>query len=140
MLGNSPVSATLPCTDLAAARKYYGETLGLTEIKFEGISEEAAEAAAVEAALYACGGGTSIIVFARPEPTKADHTACSWMVADFDAVAEDLISRGVTFEVYPDMPGVTFDERGISTADAGYRAAWFKDPEGNVLSIFEAAA
>lgn len=137
MLGESPLVATLPCVDLAAARAFYGQKLGLSEVRFPGMPEEAAEAVAAEAAMYACGGGTFLVVFARPTPTKADHTAASWMVADFDAVADDLLSRGVTFEIYPEMPGTTFDDRGVATAEAGYKGAWFKDPEGNILAITE---
>ncbi|MFN2188827.1 MAG: VOC family protein [Candidatus Promineifilaceae bacterium] len=140
MLGDSPVNAILPCVDLAGARKFYGETLGLTEVQFPGLTGEAAEASAAEAALYACGGGTFLVVYARETPTQADHTAAGWMVADFDAVAEDLLNRGVKFESYPDLPGTTFDDRGIATAEPGYKTAWFKDPEGNILSIFEMTA
>jgi catechol 2,3-dioxygenase-like lactoylglutathione lyase family enzyme len=137
MLGNSPVNATIPCVDIAAARKFYGDKLGLTEVQFPGLPPEAAKAAAAEAALYACGGGTNLVIFARETPTKADHTACGWMVSDFDAVADDLLARGVTFVVYDDMPGATWDDRGVAMAEAGYKSAWFKDPEGNILSIFE---
>jgi catechol 2,3-dioxygenase-like lactoylglutathione lyase family enzyme len=122
---------------MAAARKFYGETLGLSEAQFPGLSDEAAEAAAAEAAMYACGGGTFLLVYARSTPTKADHTAASWMVTDFDAVAQELLSRGVTFEVYPEMAGVTFDQYGIATADVGYKSAWFKDPDGNILGVFQ---
>ena len=135
MLGNSRVNATLPCVDLAAARKFYSEVLGLTEVPFPGMPPEAAEQAATEAAMYACGGETMLVVYARETPTQADHTAAGWSVADFDTVANDLLSRGVTFEVYEDMPNVTWDDRGV--ADQGFKAAWFKDPEGNILSIFE---
>ena len=137
MLGDSPVNASIPCVDIAAARKFYGEKLGLSEVQFPGMPAEAAEQVAAEAALYACGGGTNLVVYARDTPTTADHTACGWMVSDFDAVANDLIARGLTFEVYDEMPGVTWDERGVGLADAGYKSAWFKDPEGNILSIFE---
>jgi len=126
--------------DLAAARRFYGQTLGLSEAQFPGLSSEAAEAAAAEAAMYVCGGGTNLLVYARSTPTKADHTAASWMVADFDAVAQELLGRGVTFEVYPEMAGVTFDQNGIAIADVGYRSAWFKDPDGNILGIFEMPA
>ena len=140
MLGNSPVVATLPCVDLTAARKYYGETLGLEEVPFPGLSGEAAEAAAAEAAMYSSGGGTFFVLYARPTPTQSDHTVVSWMVADFDAVAADLLSRGVKFEVYPEMPNTTFDDQGVATADAGYKGAWFKDPEGNILSITQMGA
>jgi catechol 2,3-dioxygenase-like lactoylglutathione lyase family enzyme len=137
MLGDSPVNATIPCVDITAARKFYGEKLGLTEVQFPGLPPEATEQVTAEAALYTCGGGTNLVVFARDTPTKADHTACGWMVSDFDAVANDLVARGVSFEVFDEMPGVTWDERGVALAEAGYKSAWFKDPEGNILSIFE---
>ena len=140
MLGNSPVAATLPCVDLDAARKFYGETLGLEEVPFPGLSGEAAESAAAEAVMYSSGGGTFIVVYARPTSTQADHTAVTWMVTDFDTIADELLSRGVKFDAYPEMPNTTFDDRGVATADAGYKGAWFKDPDGNILSITQMAA
>jgi hypothetical protein len=54
-------------------------------------------------------------------------------VADVDAVVDDLVSRGVTFEQY-DFPGVKTDERGVAQIQ-GERGAWFKDPDGNILAI-----
>ncbi len=137
MLGNSPVNATLPCVDLVAARKFYAETLGLKEIPMPGLPPEVAEQAAEEAAMYECGRGTVLVLYKRDTPTTADHTAAGWSVANFDEVADDLLSRGVTFEVFEDMTDVTWDDRGVS--QGGFKAAWFKDPEGNILSIFEMA-
>jgi catechol 2,3-dioxygenase-like lactoylglutathione lyase family enzyme len=137
MLGDSLVIATLPCVDLKVARKFYGETLGLKEIAMPGLPSEAAAQAAQEAAMFQCGGGTMLVVYTRATPTRADHTAAGWALTNFDEVADELLSRGVTFEVYEEMPGVTWDDRGV--ADQGYKTAWFSDPEGNILSIFEMA-
>jgi catechol 2,3-dioxygenase-like lactoylglutathione lyase family enzyme len=127
MLANSPVYAVLPCTDLDGARKFYNQTLGLKEVELPTAEE------AGQAALYECGSGTNLLVYVRPTPTKADHTAAGWMVEDLDSVADELISRGVKFEVY-DMPGVEFDERGVATM-GNLKSAWFTDPEGNILAI-----
>ena len=132
MLGNAPVIATLPCVNIEGARKFYGEILGLKEVQMPGVPEEFAEVNA----LFECGQGTNLLVYSRATRTQADHTAAGWMVEDLDSVADQLISRGVKFEVYDDMPGVEWDERGVATMGPS-KAAWFKDPEGNILSINE---
>ena len=133
MLGDSPVHPTLPCVDLEAARKFYGDTLGLKEVPLPGYSEEAASIGA----LYECGQGTMLFVYIRPEPSKADNTAANWMVADVDAVADELISRGLKLETY-DMPDMQFDARGVATMGE-VKGAWIKDPDGNILSFTQAA-
>jgi len=131
MLGDAPVYAVLPCVDMEGARKFYGDTLGLKEVQIPGAGEEVSQGSAV----FECGQGTRLFVYARPTPTKADHTAAGWIVADVDATADHLISRGVKFEVY-DLPGVEYDERGVASGVIG-KGAWFTDPEGNILSINE---
>jgi catechol 2,3-dioxygenase-like lactoylglutathione lyase family enzyme len=131
MLGAYPVFAVVPCVDLPGARKFYSETLGLTEVEMAGMPEEAKETGA----LFECGQGTNILVYARAEPTKADHTAAGWLVPDLDAVVDQLIDRGVTMEVY-DMPDVEWDERGVAHMGPN-KAVWFKDPAGNILSVNE---
>ena len=135
MLANAPVIAVLPCVDLAKARQFYGETLGLPE--FTMPMPEGSEDQSSMGVMYRCGGETMLFVYTRTTPTKADHTAVGWIVEDFDAVADDLLSRGVTFEVYPEMPDIEWDERGVAHASGLGKAAWFKDPEGNILSINE---
>jgi catechol 2,3-dioxygenase-like lactoylglutathione lyase family enzyme len=128
MLGNSPVIALLPCVNLDSAREFYGGVLGLKEGAVPG-SEESAE----QGALYDCGGGTKLVLYQRATPTTADHTAAGWIVDDVDAVADALIAKGVKLEVY-DLPGMEFDDRGVVSMSIG-KGAWFKDPEGNILSI-----
>lgn len=133
MLGDSPVHPTLPCVDLQAARKFYGDTLGLKEIPLPGYGEEAASIGA----MYECGQGTMLFVYIRPEPSKADNTAANWMVADVDALADELISRGLKLETY-DMPDMHFDARGVATMGE-VKGAWIKDPDGNILSFTQPA-
>ncbi|HEY5574943.1 MAG TPA: VOC family protein [Anaerolineales bacterium] len=129
MLGDAPVYAVLPCVDLEGARKFYGEVLGLKQVDLPGASEEEAAGNA----LFQCGEGTRLLIYQRPTPTRADHTAAGWLVEDVEAVVDALMAHGVRMEVY-DMPDVEFDEKGI--ARFGNRSgAWFKDPEGNILAI-----
>lgn len=132
MLGDSPILAVLPCVDLEGARDFYGRVLGLNEAQMPGSEEMSDEAAAFE-----CGGGTQLLVYKRATRTKADHTAAGWMVEDIDEVADDLISRGVRFEIY-DLPGVEYDERGVAMMGT-HRSFWFTDPEGNILSVSQIA-
>lgn len=131
MLGNAPVYAILPCVDMDGARRFYGEVLGLKQVEIPGAGETGAEAGV----LFECGAGTNLFVYQREAPTKADHTAAGWIVEDIEAAVDALTGKGVKMEVY-DMPGVAFDEKGIASM-GNTRGAWFKDPEGNILSLTE---
>jgi len=131
MLADAPVTALLPCVDIERARKFYGQTLGLKEADDLGPGGEASPGTAT----YQCGQGTRLGIYERPQPPKADHTAAGWMVDDIDSVVDELLARGVEMETY-DMPGVEFDERGVATA-GGMKSVWFKDPDGNTLSILQ---
>jgi catechol 2,3-dioxygenase-like lactoylglutathione lyase family enzyme len=133
MLANSPIAAMIPCVDFDRARQFYSETLGLSEMDMP--MPEDPDGMPVGVA-YQCGGGTMLFVYRRETPTKADHTAAGWMVADFDAVVDDLMSRGVTFDTYPEMSNTEWDARGVASyPESGSKSAWFKDPEGNILAI-----
>ena len=127
MLTNASVAALIPSVDLSVARAFYGGTLGLTEVDMP-MPEEA------PMAFYQCGQGTMLAVYERSTPTKADHTVAAFIVEDVDEAADQLISRGVTFQTYPDMEGIEWDERGVGTSGE-MKSAWFSDPEGNILSI-----
>lgn len=123
MLGNFPAAATLPAEDLARALTFYTDILGLKLVN------ESEGGAMLEA-----GGGSQIFMYQR-ERTKAEHTAATFFVEDFDAVVDGLIGRGVTFEQY-DFGEIKTDERGVAESPEG-KAAWLTDPEGNILGIFE---
>jgi catechol 2,3-dioxygenase-like lactoylglutathione lyase family enzyme len=133
MLSNEPLAATIPFVDLNKARQFYGEVLGLPEVDMPMPEDPDGNPIGVA---YQAGNGTMLFIYARSTPSNADHTAVSWMVDDFDSVADMLIDRGVVFETYPDMPDTTWDDRGVATApDGKMKSAWFTDPEGNILAI-----
>ena len=123
MLTDAPITAIVPTTDLARARSFFGETLGLTEA---GVSSPG------EQVVYRCGGGTLLEVYQRPTAGDAQHTLASWGVRDVPAAVEDLRSRGVQFEDY-DLPEFK-TEGGIATS-GDFQAAWFRDPDGNILCV-----
>jgi catechol 2,3-dioxygenase-like lactoylglutathione lyase family enzyme len=124
MLKDALVMPSLPTADIAASRSFYEGKLGLEPSEMSGESN----------AHYECGHGTSFLVYERPTPSKADHTALAFSVSDFDAAFQELKEAGITFEVY-DLPYLQTDEQGVATDDDGNRTAWFKDPGGNILAI-----
>jgi catechol 2,3-dioxygenase-like lactoylglutathione lyase family enzyme len=68
--------------------------------------------------------------------TPQAHTILGWQVTQIERLARDLKGRGVTFERY-DYPGLKYDDLGVCTFPEGDKVAWFKDPDGNLLSIAE---
>jgi len=115
--------AALPVEDLARARRFYEEKLGMTP------SRE------VEGALFYEGNGNSgFLLFPTGGRPSGQHTQMAWFVKDIVATVAELKRRGVRFEDY-DFPGLkTID--GI--ADLGYeKSAWFRDSEGNLLALGE---
>ena len=120
MLGDKPTYSTLPVTDLAAARRFYEETLELSPLMV------------TEGGVMYESGGTQFFVY--PSRTRAaGHTQMSWRVADIKAEVAQLRARGVRFEVY-DIPGVEFVD-GIAHSGTEVWTAWFKDPDGNTLGL-----
>jgi len=121
MLSDARIDAALPASDLERARRFYEEKLGLTPAsEFEG------------GLVYEGAEGTRFLLFPSFGAPSGDHTQIGFTVSDFDAEVAELRSRGVVFEEY-DLPGLkTVD--GVAEFAAG-KTAWFKDSEGNVLSI-----
>lgn len=124
MLSDCRVAATIPVQDLAVAKAFYEDTLGLKVSEEEG-----------DGMIFECAGGTVISVFVSSGRSDGSFTQAGWECEDLETEAAHLRSRGVTFEQY-DMPGFTSDEHGLVEA-GGLRGAWFKDPDGNLLSLFE---
>jgi catechol 2,3-dioxygenase-like lactoylglutathione lyase family enzyme len=128
MLKNGRVATRLPAQDLARARAYYSEKLGLdpVEVREGGLR-------------YVCGGG-EFALFESAGAPSGEHTQMSWEVEDIEATVRDLRARGVEFEEY-DVPGLrTVDgiadiEGNYPSKGTGERGAWFRDSEGNVLGI-----
>jgi catechol 2,3-dioxygenase-like lactoylglutathione lyase family enzyme len=109
--------------DLAAAREFYGTTLGLDV-------EEADDLLDITLA-----GGSHVLAYPKPNHEPATFTILNFPVPDVDAAVDALTSRGVAFEHY-DYPDLKTDERGISRGN-GPTIAWFRDPAGNILSVLE---
>jgi len=129
MLSDSKVEANIPASDLTRARAFYAEKLGLTPTEeFGG-----------EALAYRTTGGTTFNVYRTDYAGQAGHTIAQWHVSDIEAEVHDLKAKGVTFEVYDDMPGVDWDGEIASIEGMG-RAAWFRDSEGNIMCVDEAAS
>jgi catechol 2,3-dioxygenase-like lactoylglutathione lyase family enzyme len=122
MLTDAKVVATVATDDIATARRFYSDRLGLPELMAQD-----------ELLGYLLPDGSALQVYLRPGHRPPENTAAAFAVADVDAEVADLRGRGITFEDY-DLPGIkTVD--GVATAPDGTRLAWFKDPAGNILGI-----
>jgi catechol 2,3-dioxygenase-like lactoylglutathione lyase family enzyme len=108
--------------DLAKAREFYGETLG---IELSSPDEEMLLSLEI-------AGDRPTMIYAKPDFTPATYTVLNFPVEDLDATVDELASRGVEFERYE---GMGQDEKGISRESGGPPIAWFKDPAGNILSV-----
>jgi catechol 2,3-dioxygenase-like lactoylglutathione lyase family enzyme len=120
MLAASKVVGFVPTKDSKAAREFYEKKLGL-----EFVGDD-------QFALVMKAGETTIRIAKGAKFTPAGYTVLGWEVKDIVAVVGWLAKRGVTFEKYP---FVQDQERGIWTAPNGDKVAWFKDPDGNILSV-----
>jgi catechol 2,3-dioxygenase-like lactoylglutathione lyase family enzyme len=121
LLGSQKLLAFVATLDPERAKKFYGDTLGLQFLFDDGF------------AVVFDANGTTLRIQRVQEVAGAKYTVLGWEVADIAAKVEELAKAGVKFERYgfPDQ-----DESGIWTAPGGAaRVAWFKDPDGNTLSI-----
>ena len=123
MLGD--VITFLPTTDPARAREFYAGTLGL-ELEDSN-----------QFALVFRINGTMLRVTVVPSFEPQPFTVLGWQVSDIEATIRTLSERGITFARFD---SVDQDELGIWTSPAGGRIAWFKDPDGNTLSVAELTA
>ena len=120
MLKDSHAFSGFSTDDIEAAKRFYGETLGLEVTEDMGILN-----------LRFAGGGHGII-YPKPNHEPATFTVLNFPVADVEATVDSLVAAGVTFERYP---GLEQDERGIARDPDGPAIAWFKDPAGNILAV-----
>lgn len=121
MFADQSSSAIVAVRDLAQARRFYEETLGL-EVTLD-----------TEEVLTFRTGATALDVYRSAEAGTNRANAVVWGVgAEFDAVADELRGNGVTFEEYPDL-GMELADGVHSSGD--FKAIWFKDPDGNVLHV-----
>lgn len=122
-LNASQVTVMLPVRDLSRARQFYERALALPA------GEERPDGKVV----YHCGN-TEIALFPKPEGTKAEHTALSFRVENIQTSIAELEERGVVFADY-DLPGFRTVEHVCVLGSE--KAAWFSDPEGNILCLHE---
>ncbi|MBB3219393.1 VOC family protein [Pseudoduganella umbonata] len=125
MLANTEVMATIAVRDIAAARAFYGEVLGLQENPVGGDAEG-------EVLCY-LSGSSQIMVYRSEYAGTNKATSATWTVADeIDEIVTALKAKGVAFEHY-EMPGLRLE--GDIHVGEQMKVAWFKDTDGNILSI-----
>jgi predicted enzyme related to lactoylglutathione lyase len=125
VLQNSPIVPYIPASDVARARRFYEEKIGLV-----------AKQEIAGGIVYECAGGSWIFLYESAGAGTSKASQAFWQVGDVEAEVAELKARGVRFENY-DSPGLrTVD--GIATFETG-KAAWFKDSEGNIMAIIQSA-
>ncbi len=120
MLGSTNIVAFVPIKDSERARAFYEGVLGLRFIKDDGF------------ALVLEANGIMIRAAKVKDFTPAQFTILGWQVSGIERVVRALQAKGVRFEIFGFFKQ---DELGIWTAPTGDRVAWFKDPDGNILSV-----
>ena len=108
--------------DIAAARAFYGDVLGIETSEEHGMLT-----------LHLAGGTRDTLIYPKPDHEPAGFTILNFQVDDVEQAVDALIERGVDFEIYD---GLDQDERGI-VRDQGPPIAWFRDPAGNILSVLQ---
>ena len=121
MLGDSDAIATIPVKNIDVARKFYQDKLGL----MTGPSRE-------KGVLTCKSGTSSVLVYESKYAGTNEATAATWAVDDVDGAVDILREKGVSFEHY-DLPNMT--RKGDVHVSGGMKAAWFKDPDGNILAV-----
>jgi predicted enzyme related to lactoylglutathione lyase len=121
MLKNAPIVPYIPVTDVARARKFYEEKVGLDpKEQYAG------------GVIYECGKGSSVFMYPSAGAGTSKASIAFWAVDDVAAEVAELKARGVVFEEY-DMPGIK-TVNSIATR-GGAKTAWFRDSEGNIVAV-----
>jgi predicted enzyme related to lactoylglutathione lyase len=124
MFANTKATNSFAVDDLARAREFYGETLGL------GTTMLSEEFGVMSIQL---AGGRDTLVYAKPDFEPATYTVLNFEVDDVESAVDELAGRGIELERYE---GFEQDEKGIAQGP-GPHIAWFKDPAGNILAVME---
>ena len=119
------ISAVLCSGDLEQSRVFYEQVVGLT-LSPETIPNHL---------LFEGGDGTTLLVYGRPAPNKADHTQVRLWSDDVERDVRELEARGAVFEDY-DFPTLKTVDHVATTSGIG-KSAWFKDPDGNTIALFQ---
>jgi catechol 2,3-dioxygenase-like lactoylglutathione lyase family enzyme len=122
MLSQANVHATIAVKNLDEVKKFYSDKLGLTSEQTPG------------GLIYRCGEGSWFFLYSTATAQPVEHTVMGWNVDNIEDEVKELKSHGVEFIEY-DIPQLKTTD-GIATFE-GNKAAWFKDPEDNVLSLIQ---
>ncbi len=125
MVRDNPISAVLISSDLDACRDFYENKVGLA-LSPRTIKNHL---------LFECGDGTTLLVYFRPGENAADHTQARFWSTDIEADVAELEGRGVAFEDYDTEYIKTVGH--IATTKGIGRSAWFKDPDGNTIALYQ---
>lgn len=121
------LTTTIAVTDLNRAKEFYENILSLkpdaTPQSEPGLS-------------YKVGSGSHLYIYQRAIAPKADHTLASFNVDDVEKTVDMLTQKGVRFERYDTLDGIKTNEKGVAIM-GDKKAAWFKDPDGNILGIVQ---
>jgi catechol 2,3-dioxygenase-like lactoylglutathione lyase family enzyme len=123
MLSHNGAFSGFSTNDIAAARAFYADTLGITVKEEEGMLN------------LELAGGQRVLIYPKDDHQPATYTVLNFEVADIDAAVDELTAAGVTLERYEGSPQ---DARGI-VREWGPPIAWFTDPAGNILSVIQTA-
>ena len=123
MVSGNKVSAVLCSSDLERSQDFYEHKVGL----------KLSTATIKNHLLFECGDGTTLLVYGRPSPNKADHTQVRFWSADVAADVQELVARGVEFDLveFGDLKMVDL----VLTSPGIGKSAWFMDPDGNTLGL-----
>lgn len=125
MLGSYNVAPSLAVKDMETATAFYGGKLGLKVIHDDQTRHE----------IVYGSGNTQLQVYQSNYVGTNKATAAYWVADDVDTEVQELHDKGVEFEHYPDLPGVKLEGDVHVSDDGKEKAAWFKDPDGNILCI-----
>ena len=125
MIANNRISAVLVSTDLARSQEFYENKVGL-KLSPKTIKNHL---------LFDCGDGTTVLIYGRGKGNSADHTQVRFWSNDIHKDVAELVDRGVVFDDY-DMGAFKTIDHVVTTAGIG-RSAWFKDPDGNTIAVFQ---
>jgi catechol 2,3-dioxygenase-like lactoylglutathione lyase family enzyme len=125
MLANQNVAINIAVKDVSVARRFYGETLGLKASGQQGDGLAAFKS-----------GETLLYVYKSEFAGSNKATACTWQAGtEFEAIVAGLRGKGVVFEHYNGLPGMRLENDVHIATDGSHRIVWFKDPDGNILSV-----
>lgn len=127
MFRSDEAFSSFSVNDLAAAKRFYSEILGL---------EVAAEESDMPLLELRTAGAGNIMIYAKADHQPATFTILNFVVSSVVDAVRELTAAGVRFEIYKEGP-IQTDDRGIAQGGGGPTIAWFKDPAGNILSILE---